>query len=162
MVALDFDPASVLATGGNALINGVEVSVRRFDLRSPGAVVPVARTVAANLLGPLLREWAARLAGGSEPVPERLIASGLLVAEADGIVSAFGAAGLRRCAGSSPGSGRRCCWCGEIRTKSSDFVAHGDRSPSRATFSAVCAGFVARDELGAPGVTKSVRVRRRM
>ncbi len=95
VVALDFDPASVLATGENALVNGVEVSVRRFDLRSPGAVVPEARTVAANLLGPLLREWAARLAGGSEPVPERLIASGLLVAEADGIVSAFGAAGLR-------------------------------------------------------------------
>jgi ribosomal protein L11 methylase PrmA len=57
--------------------------------------VPEARTVAANLLGPLLRDWAARLAHGSEGVPERLIASGLLVGEADGIAAAFGAAGLR-------------------------------------------------------------------
>ncbi len=96
VVALDFDPASVVATGENALANRVEVSVRRFDLRGD-AEVPGARTVAANLLGPLLREWAARLAGaaGSEAVPERLIASGLLVGEADGLAAAFGAAGLR-------------------------------------------------------------------
>ena len=96
VVALDFDPASVAATGENALANRVEVSVRRFDLRGDGEV-PGARTVAANLLGPLLREWAARLAGagGSAAVPERLIASGLLVREADGIAAAFAAAGLR-------------------------------------------------------------------
>jgi ribosomal protein L11 methyltransferase len=96
VVALDFDPASVVATGENALANRVEVSVRRFDLRGD-AEVPGAPTVAANLLGPLLREWAARLAGpgGSAAVPERLIASGLLVGEADGIAAAFGAAGLR-------------------------------------------------------------------
>ena len=96
VVALDFDPASVVATGENALANRVEVSVRRFDLRGDGEV-PGARTVAANLLGPLLREWAARLAGagGSAVVPERLIASGLLVREADGIAAAFAAAGLR-------------------------------------------------------------------
>ena len=95
VVGLDFDPASVVATGENALANGVEVEVRRFDLRSAGESVPEARTVAANLLGPLLRDWAARLAHGSEGVPERLIASGLLVGEADGIAAAFGAAGLR-------------------------------------------------------------------
>ncbi len=109
VVALDFDPASVVATGENALANRVELSVRRFDLRGDAAV-PAAGTVAANLLGPLLREWAARLAvpggsdavpggsevpGGSDAVPERLIASGLLVSEADGIAAAFGAAGLR-------------------------------------------------------------------
>ena len=95
VVGLDFDPASVIATGENALANGVEVTVRRFDLRSAAESVPEARTVAANLLGPLLRDWAARLARGSEGVPERLIASGLLVGEADGIAAAFGAAGLR-------------------------------------------------------------------
>jgi ribosomal protein L11 methyltransferase len=96
VVALDFDPASVVATGENALANRVQVSVRRFDLRGDGEV-PGARTVAANLLGPLLREWAARLAwaGCSGAVPERLIASGLLVREADGIAAAFAAAGLR-------------------------------------------------------------------
>jgi ribosomal protein L11 methyltransferase len=95
VLALDFDPASVEASTENAIVNGVAVDVVRFDLRSQE--VPPARTVAANLLGPLLREWAARLAGddGSAAVPERLIASGLLVGEADRIAAAFGAAGLR-------------------------------------------------------------------
>jgi ribosomal protein L11 methylase PrmA len=51
--------------------------------------------VTANLLGPLLRAWAPRLAASLERVPARLIASGLLVAEADGIAEAFAAAGLR-------------------------------------------------------------------
>jgi ribosomal protein L11 methyltransferase len=95
VVGLDFDPASVIVTGENALANGVEVSVRRFDLRSSEEAVPAARTVAANLLGPLLQEWAGRLAAVGGAVPERLIASGLLVAEGDGISAAFGAAGLR-------------------------------------------------------------------
>jgi ribosomal protein L11 methyltransferase len=89
VLALDNDPASVEATADNAAVNGVEVEVRRFDLRSED--VPVADTVAANLLGPLLRGWAPRLAA----VPARLIASGLLVVEADGIAEAFAAAGLR-------------------------------------------------------------------
>jgi len=67
--------------------------VRRFDLRSEE--VPAARTVTANLLGPLLRTWAPRLTGPGVAVPERLIASGLLVAEADGVAEAFAAAGMR-------------------------------------------------------------------
>jgi ribosomal protein L11 methyltransferase len=92
VVALDNDPASVAATADNAAVNGVELDVRRFDLRTEE--VPAAETVAANLLGPLLRAWAPRLAA----VPARLIASGLLVAEADGIAEAFAAAGLREAA----------------------------------------------------------------
>jgi ribosomal protein L11 methyltransferase len=101
VLALDNDPASVRATIDNARANGVAVEVRRHDLR----VDPVpaagasAGTVAANLLGPLLREWAARLGeAGAGAVPGRLIAGGLLIHEADGIAEAFGAAGLREVA----------------------------------------------------------------
>ena len=48
--------------------------------------------VAANLLAPLLRTWAARLGGVGER-PERVIAGGLLVGEGDAIAEAFAAAG---------------------------------------------------------------------
>jgi ribosomal protein L11 methyltransferase len=89
VLALDNDPASVEATTVNAAVNEVSVEVRRFDLRTEA--VPPADTVVANLLGPLLRAWAPRLAA----VPRRLIVSGLLVAEADGIAEAFAVAGLR-------------------------------------------------------------------
>jgi ribosomal protein L11 methyltransferase len=92
VLALDNDPASVQATTENAAANGVELDVRRFDLRSED--VPAAGTVTANLLGPLLRAWAPRLAAPGAAVPGRVIASGLLVAEADGIAEAFAAAGL--------------------------------------------------------------------
>ncbi|HEV7176315.1 MAG TPA: 50S ribosomal protein L11 methyltransferase [Solirubrobacteraceae bacterium] len=93
VLALDNDPASVQATADNATVNEVDLEVRRFDLRTED--VPAAQTVTANLLGPLLRAWAPRLAASLERVPARLIASGLLVAEADGIAEAFAAAGLR-------------------------------------------------------------------
>jgi ribosomal protein L11 methyltransferase len=93
VLALDNDPASVTATAENAAANGVELDVRRFDLRAED--VPEGDTVVANLLGPLLRAWAPRLAESGVAVPRRLIASGLLVAEADGIAEAFAAAGLR-------------------------------------------------------------------
>ena len=92
VLALDNDPAAVAATAENAAANGVEVEVRRFDLRTEQ--VPAAQTVAANLLGPLLRAWAPRLAAPGAAVPRRVIASGLLVAEADGIAEAFAPAGL--------------------------------------------------------------------
>ncbi len=97
VLALDIDPAALEATRKNAERNGVEVEVRRFDLRSEPA--PVAGTVAANLLGPLLLQWAGR---APEP-PERLIASGLLAHEGDSVAAAFAARGLaertRRAAG---------------------------------------------------------------
>jgi ribosomal protein L11 methyltransferase len=96
VLALDNDPASVRATIENARVNGVEVEVRRHDLRVDP--VPEAGTVAANLLAPLLRAWAARLGGSDAVVPERVVASGLPVAEADGIAEAFGAVGLREVA----------------------------------------------------------------
>ena len=91
VVALDYDAASVEATVDNARMNGVTISVARHDLR----VDPVAtgRTVAANLLRPLLLAWASRLVDAPS-LPETVIASGLLVGEADEIAAAFAALGL--------------------------------------------------------------------
>ena len=91
VLALDNDPASVRATIDNAQVNGVSVEVRRHDLRT--GPTPPAETVAANLLGPLLVEWAASLDAAARP--ERIIASGLLVTEAARVSDAFAAAGLR-------------------------------------------------------------------
>jgi ribosomal protein L11 methyltransferase len=95
VVALDYDPASVEATVDNARVNGVTISVARHDLR----VDPVAtgRTVAANLLRPLLLAWASRLADAPS-LPEAVIASGLLVGEADEVAGAFAALGLAQTA----------------------------------------------------------------
>jgi len=97
VVALDYDPASVEAAVDNARVNGVRIEVGRHDLR----VDPVAtgRTVAANLLRPLLLVWASRLAAApADAVPETVIASGLLVGEADEVSDAFAALGLAEAA----------------------------------------------------------------
>jgi ribosomal protein L11 methyltransferase len=88
VLALDIDRAAVDATRENAERNAVEVEVRRFDLRSEPT--PAAGTVTANLLGPLLLEWARR----APELPERLIASGLLAQEGDRVAAAFAAGGL--------------------------------------------------------------------
>ncbi len=91
VAALDYDPASVEATADNARVNGVAVSVSRHDLRSdPVVSAPV---VAANLLRPLLLAWCGRLADAPAP-PEIVIASGLLVGEADEVAGAFELLGL--------------------------------------------------------------------
>jgi len=87
--AVDFDPLSVEATRENAAVNGVELEVARCDLRRDP--IPGAPTVLANLLRPLLLDYAVRL---TEP-PRTLIASGLLTHEADEIAAAFAAHGLR-------------------------------------------------------------------
>jgi ribosomal protein L11 methyltransferase len=93
VIALDYDPVSVEATADNARVNGVAVSVSRHDLRSdPVVSAPV---VAANLLRPLLLAWASRLAGVSPAsLPEVVIASGLLVGEADEVAGAFASLGF--------------------------------------------------------------------
>ena len=92
VLGLDHDLESVRATLANARANGVEVQARRHDLLRDGPA-PVAPTVLANLLGPLLLHVAADgFAGG---VPGALVASGLLVHEADAIAAAFGRLGLR-------------------------------------------------------------------
>jgi ribosomal protein L11 methyltransferase len=91
VLAVDHDPLSVEATRANAVANGVALDVRRVDLRRDP--IPVAPTVLANLLRPLLLDYARTLAG-AEP-PHALIASGLLVHEADEVVAAFAPHGLR-------------------------------------------------------------------
>jgi ribosomal protein L11 methylase PrmA len=68
-----------------------------------------AETVAANLLRPLLLAWAARLAGGSVDLPARVIASGLLVGEADEVAGAFSAVGLREVARRESGDWAALC-----------------------------------------------------
>ena len=93
VVALDFDPAAVDASRENARVNGVSIDVRRHDLRVDPVVS--APTVAANLLRPLLLDWARRLSSvASVERPERVIASGLLVEEVDEVAGAFAGAGL--------------------------------------------------------------------
>lgn len=88
VTALDNDPAAVNATAENADANGVSIDVSRLDLRE--TLPPAAATVAANLLSPLLIQWATRI----ERAPERLIASGILNPEADQVAGAFGRIGL--------------------------------------------------------------------
>ncbi|MGB2710869.1 MAG: 50S ribosomal protein L11 methyltransferase [Conexibacter sp.] len=88
VAAVDFDPLSVEATVANAAVNGVVLDIARCDLRRDP--IPQAPTVVANLLRPLLLDYAARL---DEP-PGTLIASGLLIGEADDIAHAFAPHGL--------------------------------------------------------------------
>jgi ribosomal protein L11 methyltransferase len=83
VVAVDNEQAAVEATRENAEANGVELDqVERLDVRTDPP--PAARTVAANLVRPLLLQLADRLDA------ERLILSGLLENEVDEVVSAFG------------------------------------------------------------------------
>jgi len=89
VLAVDVEPASLEASAENARVNGAEIEVRRVNLRREPA--PWAPTVLANLVRPLLLDVARLL----ERPPERLIASGLLRAEADEVAAAFAPHGLR-------------------------------------------------------------------
>ncbi len=91
VLALDSDRASISATEENARRNGVTVEARRHDLRA--GEVPTARTVAANLSSLLLLDLVRRLPDGAR-VPQRMIASGLLISEADEVAAASAARGL--------------------------------------------------------------------
>jgi ribosomal protein L11 methyltransferase len=91
VLALDNDPAAVRATVENAAVNGVEIEVRRADLRTD-PIMPLP-TIAANLLSPMLIKWAAELRQAPH-LPDRVIASGVLVHEADAVAAAFSAVGL--------------------------------------------------------------------
>ena len=90
VLGLDHEAESVAATADNARVNGVEVDVRRLDLREER--VPSAPTVLANLLRPLLLRIAADGFDGGPP--DALVASGLLAHEADEVAVAFAAHGL--------------------------------------------------------------------
>ncbi len=89
VIALDSDPESVRAAAANAQVNGVagEVRVGRLDLRRDPLPDLAGSIVLANLLRPLLITLAERL----PHAPAQLIASGLLVGEADEVCAAFGA-----------------------------------------------------------------------
>lgn len=92
VLGLDNEHESVDAARANALVNGVDIDVRLFDLRAESLPwvgdVPV---VMANLLRPLLLD----LARIMPVLPRHLLAGGLLTHEADEVVQAFEAFGLR-------------------------------------------------------------------
>ena len=82
--AFDSDRAAVEATLRNARDNGVVLdAIERFDLR--GQSPPLADTVVANLMRPLLLKVAEQM----ERRPRALILSGLLDHEADEVAAAF-------------------------------------------------------------------------
>jgi ribosomal protein L11 methyltransferase len=88
VLACDHEAPAVEATAAAAARNGVEIEVSRCDLRrAPG---PWAPTVTANLVRPLLLELAVLM----QRPPERLLASGLEVAEVDEVAAAFARHGL--------------------------------------------------------------------
>jgi ribosomal protein L11 methyltransferase len=95
VAALDNDPLSVAAAADNAAANGVAIATARLDVRSdplPGCARAV---MTANLLAPLLRDLAGRLAAAEVP-PAHVIASGLLVHEVDEVAGRLAAGtGLR-------------------------------------------------------------------
>lgn len=88
VLGVDHEVAAIEAAGDNARANGVEVELRRINLREDPP--PAAPTVVANLTAPLLRD----VAGAMTQRPERLVCSGLLGREADEVATAFGACGL--------------------------------------------------------------------
>jgi ribosomal protein L11 methyltransferase len=90
----DFDPLAVEATAANAVLNDAAVEVARVDLRD--ALPPLAPTVFANLMRPLLLDVARKIGDtpGGHPI-ERIVLSGLLDEEADEIAAAYAALGLR-------------------------------------------------------------------
>lgn len=96
VIGLDNERESVEAAQANAVLNGAEIDVRRFELRAralpwlDGGPSPEHVVVVANLLRPLLLE----LADGIARAPAHLIAGGLLSEEVDEVVGAFARHGL--------------------------------------------------------------------
>ena len=99
VLGLDHERESVAAAEENARVNGVEIEVRRFDLRKqalpwleqdadsdPAEGLARSPVVVANLLRPLLLD----LAGGMPRAPAHLLAGGLLKDQVDEVVEAFG------------------------------------------------------------------------
>jgi ribosomal protein L11 methyltransferase len=88
VLGLDNELESVEAARENAVVNGVELETRSFDLRRerlPTIGGMAAPTVLANLLKPLLLE----LARSIEHAPDDLIAAGLLTEQVASVVGAF-------------------------------------------------------------------------
>ena len=87
--AYDHEPAAIEAAAANAETNGVTLELERMNLREQ--LPELAPTVVANMTAPVLRDVAALLT--SDP-PRRLVLSGLLLDEPDGIAAAFRPLGL--------------------------------------------------------------------
>lgn len=88
----DHEQASIDAAAANAEANEVELDLLRLDLRAQAP--PAAPVVTANLTAPLLVEVGGRLAAGEAEAPAKLICSGMLLAELDGVAQSMSAAGL--------------------------------------------------------------------
>ena len=86
----DFDQLAVDATAINASDNDIEMLSERADLRD--GLPPLAPTVFANLMRPLLLDVAGQIPQGHGI--NELVLSGLLDEEADEISAAFTALGL--------------------------------------------------------------------
>jgi ribosomal protein L11 methyltransferase len=91
VAGFDHEAAALEAAAANAAANGVVLELERVNLREQ--LPPLAPTVVANLTSPLLEGVAAGLAG--RHAPHRLICSGLLAAEVEGVTAAFERVGLR-------------------------------------------------------------------
>jgi ribosomal protein L11 methyltransferase len=91
VLGVDADRAALDETRRNARANGVQVEVRRVDLRREAA--PLAEVVAANLTAGLCelvgRSWAER-----DERPETAIVSGFLREQGDRVAAALAEAGL--------------------------------------------------------------------
>ena len=88
VLGCDNELAALGAAVSNARANGVELELRRINLREQPA--PPARTVTANLTAPLL----VAVAGRMVDQPATLICSGLLARERDQVAAAFARAAL--------------------------------------------------------------------
>jgi ribosomal protein L11 methyltransferase len=89
VTGVDTEEAALEAAAANAAANGVELELRRANLRVDPT--PDAPAIVANLTAPILIEVAARL----ERPPRSLICSGLLTREADAVASAFEGIGMQ-------------------------------------------------------------------
>jgi ribosomal protein L11 methyltransferase len=85
----DHEPAAIEAAAANAAANGVELELKRANLRESLPDLP--STVVANLTAPILEAVAGRL---EPPIPTTLVLSGLLPTELDATAAAFAPAGL--------------------------------------------------------------------
>ena len=91
VIGCDREEASLETARANAEANQVAMEVERVDVRE--GPPPVKPTVVANLTANLLRDCAGHLTEGDE-IPERLVCSGMLESELDGVTAAFADAGL--------------------------------------------------------------------
>jgi ribosomal protein L11 methyltransferase len=91
VIGCDREVASLEAAQANAEANGVDLDLRKLDVRETAP--PVEPTVVANLTGNLLLDCARHL-DGADRRPKTLVCSGMLESEANGVAQAFAEVGL--------------------------------------------------------------------